>query len=217
MIRHVCFHGIGECVREREPGEAGYWVPEQVFLGILDDVRDRPGIRLSFDDGNRSDRDIALPALVERGLTATFFALAGRLDDEASLDEGDIAELRDAGMTIGTHGWAHIPWRGMDAATARRELVDARAELERVSGTVVDEAAMPLGRYDRRLLRRLKDAGYRTVYTSDRFPARAGSWLQARYSVTAGDTVDSVRRLMDRAPGAGEAKNLLKSAVKRLR
>jgi len=35
-------------------------------------------VQLSFDDGNRSDVGIALPALLERELSATFFVVAGR-------------------------------------------------------------------------------------------------------------------------------------------
>jgi peptidoglycan/xylan/chitin deacetylase (PgdA/CDA1 family) len=217
MKIHLCFHGIGRCENEREPGESRYWVTEDVFRGILDGVAHEPRVRLSFDDGNASDLAIALPALRERGLTATFFALAGRLDDAASLSPADLRELRGQGMTIGSHGWSHVPWRGLDDDDARRELVDARVALEQAAQTSITEAAFPLGRYDHRILRRLRDAGYRRVYTSDRFPARSDSWLQARYSVTSDDSVESVLAVARRRPGPAEARNLLASAVKRVR
>ncbi|GAA3923374.1 polysaccharide deacetylase family protein [Microbacterium invictum] len=214
---HICFHGIGRCTQEREPGEARYWMAEDVFLGVLDALADEPGVRLSFDDGNRSDAEIALPALQERGMTATFFVLAGRLDDPASLSPADLRELRAAGMGIGSHGWEHIPWRGLDDTQSHREFVVAREALEEASGSPITEAALPLGRYDRTVLRRLREARYRAIYTSDRFPARAGGWLRARYSVTAEDTVATVRGFSNSRPGIGEARNLVASAVKRLR
>lgn len=217
MIINVCFHGIGVCKREREPGESRYWMKEDVFRGVLDGVAGREDVGLSFDDGNRSDVDVALPALQERGLTATFFPLAGRLDDSASLDAGDLRSLHAAGMAIGSHGWAHVPWRGLDPSQARREFIDARTVLEEAAGTRITEAAMPLGRYDRRALRGLKSAGYDTVYSSDRFPARPGSWLQARYSVTSDDTVDSVLAVVRHRPGLADARSLAKSLVKRVR
>ena len=217
MIINLCFHGIGSISREREPGESRYWVTEDSFLRILDEVTAHPHVRLSFDDGNRSDVVTALPALRERALRASFFALAGRLDDAGSLSASDLRELRAAGMAIGSHGWTHVPWRGLDIDDAHRELIDARNALAEASAGTIQDAALPLGRYDRGLLARLEHAGYRTVYTSDRFPARPESWLQARYSVTAGDTADSIRSVLGGRPRVREARNVLASAVKRLR
>lgn len=217
MKIHLCFHGVGTCREEREPGESRYWMRESVFLGLLDALADHPHVLLSFDDGNRSDVDVALPALMARDRTATFFALAGRLDDPRSLSAHDLHALRANGMSVGNHGWSHVPWRGLSTADGQREFFDARRALEDASGGAVIDAALPLGRYDRASLRRLKEAGYRTVYTSDRFPARSGSWLQARYSVTADDTVDSVMAIVRHGPGISDARNLAKSLIKRWR
>lgn len=214
---HLCFHGIGSCATEREPGESRYWVTEDAFHRILDEVVDAPQTSVSFDDGNRSDVDIAVPALQERGMTATFFALAGRLDDPASLSPRDLRELSAGGMRIGSHGWDHIPWRGLTDADARRELIDARAALAEAAGVPIDEAALPLGRYERVTLQRLRAAAYDAVYTSDRYPARDGAWLRARYSVDADDTPESVRRIALGRPRLRSARNRLVSAVKRLR
>lgn len=217
MIINLCFHGIGTIDHEREAGESRYWVDKERFLRILDEVRESPDVRLSFDDGNRSDVEVAFPALSERALRASFFALAGRLDDPASLSPFDLRYLRNAGMEIGSHGWAHTPWRGLDENEARRELGDARWALVEASGGEIEDAALPLGRYDRQLLGRLARIDYRTVYTSDRLPARSSAWLQARYSVTATDTVESIRTVIEHRTGVRDARNLLASVVKRIR
>ena len=100
-VVNVCFHGIGTPQRVLEPGEDSYWISRDTFLGVLDRVVDRDHVRLSFDDGNASDVEFALPALLERGLTATFFVVAGRLDQPGSLSRDDVRRLHDAGMTIG--------------------------------------------------------------------------------------------------------------------
>lgn len=217
MNIHLCFHGIGACSTEREPGESRYWIGELLFQRILDHVRERSDVELSFDDGNRSDIEIAAPALAERGLRAAFFPLAGRLGEPGSLGGPDLVELRRQGMSIGSHGWSHVPWRQLTAQARQREFVDARSALEEASGAVIDSAACPLGRYDRGTLQGLSSAGYQAVYTSDRFPARATSWLQARYSITAGDTIDSVLRILRGRMGPGEVRNVLSSAIKRYR
>jgi peptidoglycan/xylan/chitin deacetylase (PgdA/CDA1 family) len=217
MIINLCFHGIGTVVSEREDGESRYWVSADNFLRILDAVSESPRVRLSFDDGNRSDVDIALPALRERSLGASFFPLAGRLADPASVAGADLRVLRHAGMVIGSHGWSHSPLRGLGEADARRELVDARTVLAEASNGEITQAALPLGRYDRQLLGRLKRHGYRTVYTSDRMPARPNAWLQSRYSVTAGDTAESIRAVIGHRPGLRDVRNVMASGIKRVR
>jgi peptidoglycan/xylan/chitin deacetylase (PgdA/CDA1 family) len=214
---NICFHGVGNCRIEREAGESRYWVSSDYFLRILDELAGRNEVRISFDDGNRSDATIALPALQERGLHATFFVLAGRFDDPDSLDRADVRALHAAGMTIGTHGWSHVPWRGLSSRDLNRESAEARQAIAEVVAQPVREAALPLGRYDRRLLRELRRQNYDTVYTSDRFPSREGSWLQARFSVTASDSPETMRALLTRHFRATDAIQAGKSIVKRIR
>lgn len=217
-LRNICFHGIGLPMRELEDGERDYWITPDLFHEVLDEVAQRPDVRISFDDGNRSDIDIALEPILNRGMTATFFVLAGRLGQPGSLGADDVARLRENGMRIGTHGMDHRPWRGMDAAMRHRELVEARSLLEDASKGPVNEAALPLGRYDRKVLGALKREGYRAVHTSDRRPARPGAWLQPRYSVLQSDTVESIRAAILKRPNPFErAKAELIGVAKRYR
>ncbi|WP_433215835.1 polysaccharide deacetylase family protein [Dactylosporangium sp. CS-047395] len=223
-VLNVLFHGIGKPERELEPGEDVYWVDEDTFLRVLDDLVAAeaagalPALRLSFDDSNTSDLTIGLPALLERGLTADFFVLAGRLRSAGSLDADAVRELRDKGMGIGTHGMHHHPWRGLAEAARRDEFVHARERLAEVVGAPVDRAACPLGQYDRACLTELRRLGYTEVFTSDRRYARQGRWLQPRFSIRNGDTVESFRAQIaaSRTP-ARRTRNALAGTVKRLR
>ena len=190
---NVCFHGVGPPGRDLEPGEGPYWVTADRFREILDELATWPAVRISFDDGNASYVEYGLPGLAERGLRADFFVLAGRLGAAGSLDADQVRGLAAHGMTIGSHGMAHRSWRGMDPSTRDAELVAARDRLAEAAGAPVEMAACPLGRYDRHLLADLRRLGYRHVFTSDRRPARAGAWLQPRYSVRHTDTAASLR------------------------
>jgi peptidoglycan/xylan/chitin deacetylase (PgdA/CDA1 family) len=212
---NICFHGVGRPGRDLEPGEECYWVGRDRFLRLLDELATWPAVRLSFDDGNRSDVETALPALRERGLTADFFPLAGRLGTPGSLDAADLRELRAGGMRIGSHGMWHRPWRRMDPRTRHEELVTARQVLAEAAGGSVEAAACPLGRYDRRVLADLRKLRYRPVYTSDRRPARPGAWLQPRHSVRRDDTVGTLRD--DVRASAPLWRRRLAGAVKRIR
>jgi peptidoglycan/xylan/chitin deacetylase (PgdA/CDA1 family) len=199
-ILNICFHGIGVPQRELEPGEDVYWVTADQFRHILDELTSWPDVRISFDDGNASDLQIALPALVDRGLRADFFVLAGRLGEPGSLGADGVRELRRYGMGIGSHGMRHRSWRGMDAHDSNDEWVAARDRLAELAQHPVDAAACPLGRYDRKVLSGLRRHGYTRVYTSDRRPARSGAWLQPRYSVRRDDTPELLRGEVLSAP-----------------
>lgn len=215
---NVCFHGIGTPQRDLEPGEAAYWVSKSQFEHVLDEITAWPGLAISFDDSNKSDIEIGLPALRERGLTAKFFILAGRIHDRGSLGQSDIHALVESGMTIGSHGMDHRPWRGLDPVTRRREFEEARAIIENLAQVPVEEAALPLGRYDRTTLAQLKKLKYRRIHTSDRRLARPDAWIQPRFSVRATDEPAGLR---EQIKGAGRPINHLKLAAvgsaKRLR
>lgn len=194
LIRHVqgrainlTFHGIGDPGRPLDVGEQDVWVSEESFLAVLDSVAGHPEVRITFDDGNASDLEHALPALRARGLGATFFVVAGRIGTPGFLDATGVRELAAAGMDIGSHGMRHRPWRRLDDVALQEELVDAKRVLEEVVQRPVTQAACPFGAYDRRTLRTLRGSGYRAVYTSDRGTARPGGWVQARNSVHQGD------------------------------
>jgi peptidoglycan/xylan/chitin deacetylase (PgdA/CDA1 family) len=214
----LCFHGIGRRRRELEPEEEGYWISCDRFLAILDEVADWPALDISFDDGNRSDVEIALPALQTRGLSGTFYALAGRLDAPGSLRAEDLRTLVTAGMEIGTHGWNHVPWTALPGPALRQEISEARSCLAEVVDRPITKAALPLGRYNRRVLRSLYEEGYGLVSTSDRALARTGAWLSPRFSVRSTDTPEAVRHMVSTAAHPRiRALASAKGAVKRRR
>ncbi len=192
---NLTFHGIGEPERSLEPGEQALWISHEQFLSVLDCVAHRSDVAISFDDGNASDVEQALPALLERGLSATFFVVSGRLGAPHFLDEAGMRALAAAGMMIGCHGMRHRPWRGLDERALHEELVEARTVLERTVGRQITRAACPFGSYDRRVLRTLRGWGYEHVYTSDRGTARSGDFLQARNSIGHDDEPGLLERI----------------------
>ena len=196
---NLTFHGIGEPSRALDPGEAEFWVSRERFHAVLDAVAGRPDVQITFDDGNASDVEHALPALQRRGLTGAFFVCSGRIGEPGFLDAAAIRRLADAGMTVGSHGMLHRPWRELGDSDLHEELVDAKRILEDVVGHPVTEAACPFGSYDRRVLRALRNGAYRHVYTSDRGAARSGAWLQTRNTVRCRDGADIVARIGERS------------------
>jgi peptidoglycan/xylan/chitin deacetylase (PgdA/CDA1 family) len=199
------FHGIGNAPARVGPGERQFWATESAFAAML-------------DDGNDSDARLALPALLERGLTADFFVCAGRLGQPGYLDEHQLLELRDAGMRIGSHGWSHVDWRRADDATMDRELRGARERLAEILGYEVAEVAIPFGSYDRRVIGMLRRHGVQVAYTSDGGRASSRSWLVSRETCTAAWEASTIRRIAGTGPSArARVRRSLACLVKRLR
>lgn len=196
----LCFHGVGSPRRPLEPGEAPCWLEPAQFEEMLDEVVGFPDVLITFDDGNKSDVDVAMPRLLQRGLVAKFFVIARRIGEAGSLTEGDLRDLNANGMSIGTHGYGHRPWRRLDATTCREELVQARELIESASGRRVTEAACPFGAYDRKSLHALRRLEYERVYTVDGGYADPGAWLQTRQSIHHDDTGGTVRQLVRGSP-----------------
>jgi peptidoglycan/xylan/chitin deacetylase (PgdA/CDA1 family) len=221
---HVCarsinltFHGIGEPDRRLDPGEDDVWLSRTQFLAALDALGQRSDVRITFDDGNVSDVELALPALRSRGLSATFFVVAGRIGTPGFLDERGIQLLQRAGMTIGSHGMSHRPWRQLAPAALHEELIEARRRLEEVTGNPVTDAACPFGSYDRRALRMLRRSEYRHVYTSDRGTARASNWIQPRNTLRPGDEAGVLERILSSERPPYTALRAMKRVAKRWR
>ena len=196
-IVNLTFHGIGEPSRRLYPGENRVWLSERAFLSILDVVRDRPDLRITFDDGNASDAVVAMPALIERELVAEFYIVAGCLGAPGYLSAEQLQILSRTGMKIGSHGMMHRPWPGLTDRALDEEIVEARNVLDKVVGARIDQAACPFGAYDRRVLGHLRRMGYTRVYSSDGARAQSAAWLQPRNTVRSHDNASTIERLID--------------------
>jgi len=213
------FHGIGTLHDGVGPDEARYWVTRDRFLDTLDraqahSARGRP-VRITFDDGNRSDLEIAAPVLRDRGLSGDFFVLTGRLGDPRYLSEQDIKTLQEMGMGIGLHGRDHIDWRKADDARLKAETITARDTLAQIVGQQVATVGVPFGAYNARVIKQLRHAGFRQIYTSDGGLASENRVLQHRTSVQGhmdADRIDGI--LAGREPLSRKINRALKTWLK---
>ncbi|HEX4814804.1 MAG TPA: polysaccharide deacetylase family protein [Nonomuraea sp.] len=203
-IINLTVHGIGDTDRPLDPGEGATWVSVEQFDRVLDAVRHRRDVRLTFDDGNASDVEIALPRLLDRGLRGEFFVLAGLIGEPGRLTTDGVAELARAGMRVGSHGWEHRDWRRLDPVQIHEELSAAHQVISDLCGHPVTRVAIPFGSYDRHVLGRLRTIGVTRAYTSDGGRAAAGSWLQARTSLRQDPDERWIRQVLDGSPPLAE-------------
>jgi peptidoglycan/xylan/chitin deacetylase (PgdA/CDA1 family) len=196
-ILNLNFHGIGR-PRNRDfgDGESEFWATQNTFEAVLDAAAANSHVTLSFDDGNTTDIDVALPALQQRGLTATFFIVPGWLATPGFITAQDVKTLADSGMRIGNHGLNHRFWTELDHDALAHEVKAARTELERLTGTPIDTLAIPYGRYDDTVLATLQSHHYAHVFTSDGGTADPQAWLQPREHLRAQHTPADLQRLL---------------------
>ncbi len=142
----------------------GYRAVRLRDLETLD--RSAKAVIISFDDGDVSNRTVALPLLKERGLAAEFFVTADFIDQPGMLSAAQTRELADAGMGVQSHGCTHRYLEDLDEATLAAELHDSKRRLETATGAPVDSLALPGGRGGERELRLAQQLGYRYVLNS---------------------------------------------------
>jgi peptidoglycan/xylan/chitin deacetylase (PgdA/CDA1 family) len=152
------------------------------FLRGLDEPESLPrkAALLTFDDGYRSTRRIALPWLRRFGYPAVLFMstrFIGRTNSfdlgneprETMCDWDDLRELERWGISVQSHGVSHRAFSSLDAAEQEQELLRSKRVLERGLGKPVEVFAFPYGAdgrsaAQRRELRRtLERAGYRAA------------------------------------------------------
>jgi peptidoglycan/xylan/chitin deacetylase (PgdA/CDA1 family) len=202
----LLFHGLGPPPARVCDMEAPYWLPSETFRRVLEIARASPNrTEITFDDGNDSDVHIALPALLETGMTAAFFIPTDRIDQPGFVSTADIRGLRQAGMKIGSHGCAHIRWTEVSDEAIADDVMRSVERLENILGEPVRSVAIPYGDCDLRVLRVLRRLGIARVYSSFRGPNTGGPWLVRRDCIKAQIPATAIERLLTRKYGARDA------------
>jgi len=192
------YHKIGE------PPPSGGWqtwfyVPEEIFVGHLSYLRQQGwqvidllalfrGITapeslperaalLTFDDGYRSMRTVALPWLLRFGYPAVLFVStdyiggfngfdAGNEPEEPICDWDDLRELERLGVSIQSHGASHRSFSKLSGPEQEEELARSKIALEAGLEKPVEVFAYPYGdggTEPRSTGRALERAGYRAA------------------------------------------------------
>lgn len=172
----------GRQLCQREPGYVRYVLTEQSFreeidwlqkegirgLSVSQALTDNSprGIVITFDDGCESDLLVAAPLLKKAGFDATFYITLGFLGQPGYLMPRQVRKLADAGFEVGCHSMTHAYLSDLDEAGLRREIADAKTQLEEILGRPVYHFSCPGGRWSPQVARIADQAGYRSVATS---------------------------------------------------
>ena len=150
----------------RELGVAG-WLPVAGEALVAPEApADRQMVLITFDDGDASNVDQALPTLQALGLTAVFFITRHFVGQPGMITPLGLRQLADAGMVIGSHGLSHRFLNTLSPAALAIELASSRDFLQQLTGRPVSLLSLPGGRGGQREIEAAHVAGYRSVFGS---------------------------------------------------
>jgi peptidoglycan/xylan/chitin deacetylase (PgdA/CDA1 family) len=161
-------------------------------------------VALTFDDGNATDHEEALPALVRRGYDAAFFITPAWVGTSGYMDWGQVKDLATAGMTVGAHGLDHTLLSTLSGETLRLHLREARRQMEARLGCAPETISLPGGAGGPEAVAAAREEGFRFVFDSTprRLAAHRTVSALPRFAVRRSDDIEWFRGLVEQRPAA---------------
>jgi peptidoglycan/xylan/chitin deacetylase (PgdA/CDA1 family) len=122
---------------------------------------------ITFDDGDISNLEIALPPLIERDMRAEFFVSADLVGRPGRLSAADLRTLVGAGMSVQSHALTHRYLDDLSASELETELRDSKRRIEDITQVRVTALALPGGRGGAREFELARRVGYEHVLGSE--------------------------------------------------
>lgn len=180
----LLYHSVGsdapQSVSPRRFTRQMAWVRDRFDVRTLReglDVRgneSRRPLAITFDDGYRNNHEEAFPVLESLGLPATFFVSTDRVGGSLEtwsgslpmMERSHLRELVEAGHEVASHGGSHRTLTALSDRELQDEVAGSRRRLERWLSQPVTSFSYPHGRYDERVLRAVRQAGYDRAVTT---------------------------------------------------
>lgn len=122
-------------------------------------------VMTSWDDGDPQDLKIA-EMLLQAGLSATFYVPIFGPNGKPTLLPEDLRALVSQGFEIGAHTMTHAVLSDLHGQRLWVEVSECKSVLEQILGHEVEMFCYPRGRYNREVLRAVKEVGYRGARTA---------------------------------------------------
>jgi peptidoglycan/xylan/chitin deacetylase (PgdA/CDA1 family) len=122
-------------------------------------------VTTSWDDGDPNDLRVA-ELLHSRGLKGTFYVPIKGYHGGQTLKGGELRSLTSGGFEIGAHGVSHRVLTELNSDELVQEVRICKRELEDILSEPVRMFCYPKGRYNAKVMRDVKDAGYQGARTT---------------------------------------------------
>jgi peptidoglycan/xylan/chitin deacetylase (PgdA/CDA1 family) len=122
-------------------------------------------VTTSWDDGDPNDLRVA-ELLHSRGLAGTFYIPMVGYHGGKALEAADVKALRSEGFEIGAHGVSHNVLTGLNPRELVQEVRICKSRLEDTLSEPVQMFCYPKGRFNKSVIRHVKEAGYKGARTT---------------------------------------------------
>ncbi|CAN5504829.1 hypothetical protein BH11ARM2_BH11ARM2_12160 [soil metagenome] len=165
------------------------FIPLETLVGALKGSGKLPprAVCLTFADGYAGFARFASPELARRGIPAAMFSHTGFIGSNVGrpkLTWAQMGSLERQGVRFYSQTISHpTDLRALSDGALRKEFVDSRHTLETRLGGTRDLLAYPNGKWNTRVARFAKEAGYIAAFTEDQRPAQTAEslWSIPRY------------------------------------
>ena len=127
----------------------------------------RRGVAVTFDDGTEDTFTHAFPVLVTYRIPATVFLIVSNIGRPGSLTLDQIRQMKEAGISFGSHTLSHAYLPSLSPPTVRDELVVSRQRLTAL-GLSGESVSYPGGGFTPKVVQHVQEAGYRFACTTNR-------------------------------------------------
>jgi peptidoglycan/xylan/chitin deacetylase (PgdA/CDA1 family) len=114
----------------------------------------------SWDDGHPLDMRLA-EMLALHGFNATIYVPLSNREGLPVMTGAQLRELQAGGLEIGSHTLDHCYLTTVDDATAKLQIIQGKTELENALGQAVPGFCYPGGKYHKRHVKMVDEAGFR--------------------------------------------------------
>jgi peptidoglycan/xylan/chitin deacetylase (PgdA/CDA1 family) len=189
---------FGEQLNQIRKGEYTVASVPKLWTDPQDDVKNGRFVGITFDDGQASDYEIGVPALLRYGFRADFFINTSKIGERGFLTWQQIVEMHSVGMGIHSHSHDHVVLSRLATPALKNQLRRSKELLESHISAAVEFLAVPYGFVNRRVVTIAQEVGYKAVCHSLNWPAHPKARLIPRVAVYGETSLQEFKQLLHR-------------------
>ena len=151
----------------------------------------------TFDDGNLSDYQLAMPLIIKKKIRSIFFICPDLIGKSDYLTWSMVKEMHNYGIIIGSHSFSHKRLTLLKDDEVRFELIRSKRIIEDSIGDIVENFACPFGLYNAFTQKEAKNVGYRNFFVSNHGIYKQDNFVKPRNSINSRTSIQDAVSILN--------------------